>query len=103
MYAVIRTGGKQYRVKEGEVFAVERLEGEPGSKITFSDILAVGDGSAIKVGKPTVAGATVTAEILLQARAKKILVFKFKRRRNYKRTRGHRQYYTRVRVTAVNG
>lgn len=103
MYAVIRTGGKQYRVKVGEVFSVERLEGEAGSKITFSDILAVGDGSAIKVGKPTVAGATVTAEILLQARAKKILVFKFKRRRNYKRTRGHRQYYTRVRVTAVNG
>ena len=103
MHAVIRTGGKQYRVKAGDILAVERLDGEPGSTITFSDVLAVGTGADLRVGTPTLAGATVTAQVLVQGRAKKILIFKFRRRKNYKRTRGHRQYFTRVRITGVNG
>lgn len=102
MYAVIRTGGKQYRVKEGDELNLERLEGEVGSAITFDDVLAKGEGANLEVGAPTLSGATVSAEIVRQARAKKVLVFKFKRRKNYKRTKGHRQYYTRVKITGIN-
>ncbi len=101
MYAVIRTGGKQYRVAEGDVVNVERLAGDVGSKIAFDDVLAVGQGSDLKLGTPTISGAKVEAEILAQERAKKIIVFKFKRRKGYKRTKGHRQYYTRVKVTSI--
>ena len=103
MHAVFRTGGKQYRVAEGDIFAVERLPGEKGETITFDDVLAVGTGSTIKVGSPTVAGAKVEATILAQGRAKKVIVFKFKRRKGYKRTKGHRQYFTRVRITSIAG
>lgn len=102
MYAVIKTGGKQYRVAEGDVLAVERLEGEAGSTITFDTVLAVGGGDGLKLGKPTLDGAKVEAEVLAQGRAKKVLVFKFKRRKGYKRTKGHRQYFTRVRVKSIN-
>lgn len=102
MYAVIRTGGKQYRVTEGDELNLERLEGDVGSAITFSDVLAKGEGASLEVGAPTLSGASVTAEIVRQARAKKVLVFKFKRRKNYKRTKGHRQYYTRVKITGIN-
>ena len=101
MYAVIRTGGKQYRVKEGDVFAVERLPGDVGSTITFDDVLAVGEASGLKLGNPVLKGAKVEAEILLQARARKVIVFKFKRRKSYKRTKGHRQYFTRVVVKSI--
>lgn len=102
MYAVIRTGGKQYRVKEGDVLSVERLPGDVGSTITFDDVLAVGEGAELKVGTPHVAGAKVDAEIVLQGRARKVIVFKFKRRKNYKRTKGHRQYFTRIKVNGIS-
>ncbi len=102
MYAVIKTGGKQYRVSEGDILAVEKLEGEQGSTITFDNVLAVGGGEGLKLGKPFLEGAKVEAEVLVQGRAKKVLVFKFKRRKGYKRTKGHRQYFTRVRVKSIN-
>jgi large subunit ribosomal protein L21 len=101
MYAVIKTGGKQYRVAEGDVLALERLEGEKGSTITFDHVLAIGGGDGLKLGKPTLEGAKVEAEVLAQGRAKKVIVFKFKRRKGYKRTKGHRQYFTRVRVKSI--
>ncbi len=102
MYAVIRTGGKQYRVQEGDVLSVERLPGDVGSTIAFDDVLLVGEGADVTIGAPTVAGAVVNAEITLQARARKIIVFKFKRRKNYKRKKGHRQYFTRVQVKSIS-
>jgi large subunit ribosomal protein L21 len=102
MYAVIKTGGKQYRVSEGDILAVERLEGEQGSILTFDRVLAVGGGEGLKLGKPFLEGAKVEAEVLTQGRAKKVLVFKFKRRKGYKRTKGHRQYFTRLRVKSIN-
>ena len=102
MYAVIRTGGKQYRVSEGDVLDVERLEGDAGASITFDDVLAAGEGADLKVGTPTLDGASVKAEIVKQARGRKIIVFKFKRRKNYQRKKGHRQYYTRVRITGID-
>lgn len=102
MHAVVEIGGRQYRVKEGDIFSVERLEGETGSSLTFDSVLAVGDGSEIRIGAPKVDGASVQATILTQDRAKKILVFKFKRRKNYKRLKGHRQYFTRLRVTGIS-
>jgi large subunit ribosomal protein L21 len=103
MYAVIRTGGKQYRVKQGDTFNVERLPGEMGEKITFGEVLALGEGETLKIGAPLVAGATVTASIVAQGRAAKVLVFKFKRRKNYQRKKGHRQYFTRIRIEALHG
>lgn len=101
MYAVVRIGGRQYRVKEGQIFNIERIDGEKGSDLTVEDVLAVGEGDALKVGEPTLAGAKVGLEILEQGRGKKILVLKFKRRKNYKRLKGHRQYFTRVRVKSI--
>ena len=101
MYAVIKTGGKQYRVKQGDVFNVERLALEVGSEMTFSDVLAVGEGASLAIGTPYVGGASVSATVIAQARAKKIIVFKFKRRKNYQRKRGHRQYFTRIRINSI--
>lgn len=101
MYAVIRTGGKQYRVSEGDKLRVERLPGEVGSSIDLDDVLMVG-GDSPKVGTPTVSGAKVTAEIVAQDRAKKVIVFKFKRRKNYRKKRGHRQHYTEIKVTGIS-
>ncbi len=100
MYAVIKTGGKQYRVSEGDTIRVEKLDGEVGSKIELKEVLMVG-GESVTIGKPLVPGAVVTAEIVAQDRAKKIIVFKFKRRKNYRRKNGHRQPYTELRVTGV--
>lgn len=102
MYAVIRTGGKQYRVKEGDILSVERLPGEVGDSITFDDVLLVGEGENLTIGSPVIEGAAVNAEIKLQARARKIIVFKFKRRKNYKRKKGHRQYFTRVEIKSIS-
>lgn len=101
MYAVIKTGGKQYRVKQGDVFNVERLALEVGSEMTFSEVLAVGEGASLAIGTPYVGGASVSATVIAQARAKKIIVFKFKRRKNYQRKRGHRQYFTRIRINSI--
>ncbi len=103
MTAIIRTGGKQYRVAEGDVIHVEKLEGGVGETITFDDVLSVGDGADLRVGTPKVDGATVQGTILAQGRAKKVIVFKFKRRKNYQRKKGHRQYFTRIRITSVKG
>lgn len=103
MHAVIRTGGKQYRVKQGDIFNVEKLDAEVGSEITFGDILAIGEGETLRIGTPIVEGATVTARIIKTDRLKKVIVFKFKRRKNYKRKRGHRQHFTRIEITQIAG
>lgn len=101
MYAVIQTGGKQYRVSEGDSLRVEKLDGDVGSEVVFDQVLMVG-GDAVKVGKPTVEGASVKAQILAQDRAKKIIVFKMRRRKRYRRKYGHRQPYTELRVTGIS-
>ena len=99
-YAVIRTGGKQYRVSQGETLRVEKLPGDVGSSITFGEVLLLG-GDALKVGLPLVSGASVTGTIVAQDRAKKIIVFKMRRRKNYRRKNGHRQWYTEVKITGI--
>ena len=102
MLAVIQTGGKQYIVKEGTTFNVEKLAGNAGDKLAFDRVLLVGDeGGEVKVGTPTVAGAKVEATILEQARAPKVTVIKYKRKVRYKRKVGHRQHYTKVRVEKI--
>jgi large subunit ribosomal protein L21 len=102
MYAVIATGGQQYRITEGQALKVEKLAGAAGDKIVFDRVLMVGAGSDSKVGTPTVAKATVEAEITGQGRARKIVVFKFKRRKNERRKHGHRQPFTALRITKIN-
>ena len=102
MFAVIRTGGKQYRVAEGDVIDVERLDGEPGSAVTLDQVLMLADDGAAKVGTPLVSGATVTAEVVKQGRSPKIIVFKKKRRKNYQRRNGHRQAVTTLRISAIS-
>ena len=103
MYAVIQTGGKQYRVEPGKTITVEKLAGEAGAQIVFDQVLLVssGDGGSVTVGKPLVAGAKVTAEIVEQTRGDKLVVFKFRRRKNYVRRNGHRQDYTAVKIAAI--
>lgn len=101
MYAVIETGGKQLKVEEGQAIYVEKLDAEEGSTVTFDKVLMVG-GEAIKVGAPTVEGASVTAKVEKQGRAKKITVFKYKAKKNYKRKYGHRQPYTKVVIEKIN-
>jgi large subunit ribosomal protein L21 len=103
MYAVIKTGGKQYRVKEGSVLRVEKLDADAGDKIEFDQVLLVGEGSDVKVGAPLVAGSKVEATVQSQGRTRKIDVVKFKRRQNYQRLRGHRQAFTEIRVTGIVG
>lgn len=100
MYAVIKTGGKQYRVAEGQNLRIEKVTGEPGDKVVFDQVLMLG-GDEPTVGKPTVTGAKVEAKILAQDRAKKIIVFKFRRRKNYRRKQGHRQPYTELQITNI--
>ena len=100
-YAVIKTGGKQYRVSPGDLVTIEKLDGEPGAELTFTEVLAATQGGALKVGTPTLAGARVVAKVVRQGRGKKILVFKKKRRKNYRRRQGHRQYLTTVQVTGI--
>lgn len=99
-YAVIRTGGKQYRVSEGETLRVEKLPGDVGASITFGEVLLLG-GDSLNIGKPLVGGASVTGTIVAQDRAKKIIVFKMRRRKNYRRKNGHRQWYTEVKITDI--
>jgi large subunit ribosomal protein L21 len=100
MYAVIKTGGKQYRVSEGDRLRVEKLAGEVGSTVELGEVLMLG-GDAPKIGKPMVAGAKVVAEIVAQDRAKKIIVFKIRRRKNYRRKNGHRQPFTELRIKTI--
>jgi large subunit ribosomal protein L21 len=101
MYAVIKTGGKQYKVAQGDVIRVEKLAGEKGQTIELTQVLAVGEGDKATLGRPMVAGAKVTAEVVEQARAAKILVFKKRRRQNYRRRAGHRQDLTVLKITAI--
>ncbi len=102
MFAVIRTGGKQYRVAPNDIIKVERLAGEPGEIVELGEVLLLGGGDgAPQTGKPTIAGAAVAAEVLDQMRGDKILVFKKKRRKNYRRTSGHRQALTLLRITEI--
>ena len=101
MYAIIKTGGKQYRVQQGDTLQVEKLEGEEGSEIQFNDVLMYSDGEQIKLGEPVIENAMVKAHIINQGKKKKIIVFKYKRRKGYKRTRGHRQHYTAVKIDSI--
>jgi large subunit ribosomal protein L21 len=101
MFAVIRTGGKQYRVQPDQVLKVEKLEAEAGGTITFTDVLAVGGEGSLTVGAPTVAGATVTATVIAQDRLEKVIIFKKRRRQNSRRKNGHRQDLTKVKILDV--
>jgi len=101
-YAVIRTGGKQYRVSEGQLVKIEKLTGEVGEKVTLGDVLFIGGNGEAKIGAPLIANASVTGEIVGQGKAKKIIVFKKKRRKSYSRQRGHRQRQTTLKITAID-
>jgi len=100
-FAVIRTGGKQYRVTPNSVLKVEKLEAEAGATVTFHDVLAVGSEAGLTLGAPTVPGASVSATVLEQTRGDKIIIFKKKRRQNYRRKRGHRQHLTVLRIGEI--
>ncbi|MDP4109435.1 MAG: 50S ribosomal protein L21 [Bacillota bacterium] len=101
MYAILETGGKQYRVKEGDVIYVEKLELEDGAEVNFDKVLAVGDGADMKVGSPYVGGAAVTGKVLKNGKNKKVIVFKYNSKKNYRRRQGHRQPYTKIEIEAV--
>ena len=103
MYAVILTGGKQYSVKVGDSIFVEKLNAEADSEVTFEKVLAVGEEGAVKVGAPVVEGAKVTAKVLAQGKEKKVLVFKYKAKSNYRRRQGHRQPFTKVTIEKIEG
>lgn len=102
-YAVIETGGKQYRVSEGDYLSIERLPDEAGSEITFDRVLMLGGDGSTRIGTPVVDGATVTATVDEHFRGEKIVVFKFKKRKNYRRKQGHRQEQTKITITGING
>ncbi len=102
MFAVIRTGGKQYRVTQDAVLKVEKLEAEAGSTVTFTDVLAVGGEGSLKLGAPVVAGASVTATVIAQDRLDKVIIFKKRRRQNSRRKNGHRQHVTVLRISGIN-
>lgn len=102
MYAVVTTGGKQYRVEAGSELIVERLAAEPGASITFDRVLLVGEGEAVTVGNPTVDGATVSGTVLGEELGPKLIIFKFKQKVKYRRTAGHRQHLTRVRIDEIS-
>ncbi|MFH1653053.1 MAG: 50S ribosomal protein L21 [Pseudomonadota bacterium] len=101
MYAIISTGGKQYKISEGEDLRIEKLAGEPGAVFNFDNVLMVNGGADIKIGTPLVEGAKVEAEILSHGRGKKIIVYKSKKRKGYRRTQGHRQDYTEVKIKKI--
>ena len=103
MYAVIKTGGKQYRVAKDDIITIEKLQGEAGSKVEFGEVLMVGEGASVKVGAPVVSGAKVTGELVEQTRGPKVIAFKKRRRKNSRRKHGHRQDLTKVRITAIVG
>ena len=102
MYAILESGGKQYRVKEGDVIRLEKLPVNPGDTVTFSQVLAVSDGSALRIGTPYVENATVTAKVIGHGKAKKIVVFKYKPKKNYRRKQGHRQPFTKVSIDKIS-
>lgn len=102
MFAVFASGGKQHRVTEGEIVRLELLDAEPGQEIVFDKVLMVADGDKVEVGAPYLEGGRVTGEVVGNDRARKIRVIKFKRRKDYKRTQGHRQWYTDVKITGID-
>jgi large subunit ribosomal protein L21 len=102
MYAVVRTGGKQYRVSKGDQLKIEKITGDVGDEVRFEDVLMIGGIDDVKVGKPVVSGASVSARIVEQDRSKKVVVFKYKRRKGYRKKQGHRQAYTRVEITGID-
>jgi len=102
MYAIVETGGKQYKVSEGDVLFIEKLVAEDGAEVTFDKVLLVSKDNGVVVGSPVVAGATVTANVLKHGKAKKIIVFKYKSKKNYRRKAGHRQPYTQVQIAKIN-
>jgi large subunit ribosomal protein L21 len=101
MYAVVSTGGKQYKVQQGETLRIEKIPGEVGSKVTFDRVLMVADGENVRVGQPVLEKAAVLASIVEQDKAKKILMFKYKRRKRYRRKAGHRQPFTAIRIDGI--
>ncbi len=103
MYAVFKTGGKQYRAAKGDKLKIEKLDAAEGDSVVFDEVLLVGEGDAVKVGAPLVSGSKVKAKVLVQAKDKKIDVIKFRRRKNYRRTYGHRQYFSLVEITGITG
>ena len=102
MYAVIKTGGKQYRVAPGEKIKIETIQADVGATIVLDQVLMVADGDAVKVGTPMVAGAKVSATVVSHGRGPKVRIFKMRRRKHYQKTQGHRQNYTEIRVDAIN-
>lgn len=102
MHAIIETGGKQYRVTEGDTLFIERLEAEAGDTVTFDRVLAIVDGETQTFGAPVIDGASVTAEVLKNGKAKKIIVYKMKPKKNYRRKQGHRQPYTQVKINTIS-
>ena len=103
MYAVFKTGGKQYRAAKGDKLKIEKLDAAEGDSVAFDEVMLVGEGEDIKVGAPLVSGGKVEAKVLAQAKDKKVDVIKFRRRQNYRRTRGHRQHFTLVEITGISG
>ena len=103
MHAIIVTGGKPYKVTEGDILYVEKLPNEAGDTVTFDQVLAVIDGDKATFGQPTVSGASVQANVVKNGKGKKVIVFKYKPKKNYKRKQGHRQPYTKIEITKVNG
>ena len=101
MYAVVRTGGKQYRVSEGDQIKIEKVSGTVGDEVTFDDVLMIGGGDDVHIGTPQVSGAKVAGKILAQGRDRKVIVYKFKRRKGYHKKQGHRQHITRVEITSI--
>lgn len=102
MYAIIATGGKQYRVQQGDRIKIEKLAGDPGEKVEFNQVLLLSDGEQVSIGTPYVEGSKVTAEVEQHARAKKIEIIKFKRRKHHMKRMGHRQHYTEVKITGIS-
>ena len=103
MYAVIKTGGKQYRVSSGEKLRVELLDAQVGTGVQFAEVLAIGEGDSVKVGAPFVAGASVKATVVSQGRGDKVHIFKMRRRKHYRKSQGHRQSYTEVQIDEIVG
>ena len=101
MYAVVNTGGKQYKVQKGETLRIEKIPGEVGSSVTFDKVLMLADGENIRVGQPVLENVAVQAQIVEQDKAKKILIFKYKRRKRYRRKNGHRQPFTAIRIDGI--
>jgi large subunit ribosomal protein L21 len=103
MYAVIKTGGKQYKVAPGEKLKVEQIPADVGASVILDQVLMVGEGESVRLGKPTVAGATVTATVVAQGRGEKVKIFKMRRRKHYQKHQGHRQNYTELKIEAIVG